>query len=53
MKRDCKTCVYSNMTEYSNGCTQWTCEYINVEEAVEAWKEKYKKVEPQPDCPWK
>ena len=38
MDRDCKNCVYSNMTEHSNGCTRWNCEYINIDEAVKAWK---------------
>ena len=53
MDRDCKNCVYSNMTEHTNGCTRWDCEYINIEEAVEAWKEKHGKTEPKADCQWK
>lgn len=40
MERDCKTCIYSNFkNENDNGCTRWDCEYINRQEAIEAYKE--------------
>lgn len=49
MERDCKTCVYSkNWSEYDNGCTAWSCEYINRREAIEAWK-KLKQMEGRAD----
>ena len=34
MNRDCKTCVYST----PDGCSAWSCEYINRHEAIEAWE---------------
>lgn len=39
--RDCKTCVHSSPFHANdNGCTAWTCEYINKDEAIEAWRAK-------------
>lgn len=32
--RDCKTCAYDTR----DGCSTWDCEYINRNEAIEAWK---------------
>ena len=42
MERDCKTCAYSSPFggANDNGCTAWGCEYINKNEAIQAWKEK-------------
>lgn len=34
MIRDCKSCVYNA----GDGCMSWDCEYINRDEAVEAYK---------------
>lgn len=39
MDRDCNNCVRCGR----NGCTAWDCDYINREEAIKAWKEKYGK----------
>ena len=39
MERDCKTCIYANYkNKNDNGCTRWDCEYINKQEAIDAWK---------------
>lgn len=39
MDRDCKTCIYANYrNENDNGCTRWDCEYINKQEAIDAYK---------------
>ena len=35
--RDCDNCVH----ETPNGCDSWECEYIDKEEAIKAWREKY------------
>ena len=38
--RDCKTCIHSEIGHGdSNGCTAWSCEYINKKEALRAYKE--------------
>lgn len=37
-ERDCKNCVRNKPDV---GCTSWDCDYINRQEAIEAWKEKY------------
>lgn len=34
MDRDCATCVYKTAT----GCSAWECEYINRQDAIEAYK---------------
>lgn len=34
MERDCKTCVHSTQ----DGCSAWSCEYINRDEAIEAYE---------------
>ena len=39
MDRDCNNCVRCG----KDGCTAWGCDYINREEAIKAWKEKYGK----------
>lgn len=44
MDRDCENCVRNTPRK---GCTAWDCDYINREEAIEAWKEKYGKGEEQ------
>lgn len=39
--RDCKTCIHSEIGHgEGNGCTAWTCEYINKKEALKAYKEQ-------------
>lgn len=44
MTRDCKTCIHSEIGHgEGNGCTAWTCEYINKGEALEVYKQ-YKEV---------
>lgn len=44
MERDCKTCIYSNFkSENDNGCTAWSCEYINRREAIRVYKEYLEK----------
>lgn len=32
--RDCKTCVHQT----ADGCSAWSCEYINRDEAIEAYE---------------
>lgn len=34
MDRDCKTCVHQT----ADGCSAWECEYINRDEAIEAYE---------------
>ena len=38
--RDCETCVHARPFggEYDNRCGLWECEYINRDEAIEAYK---------------
>ena len=38
--RDCESCVYARPYggENDNRCSAWSCEYINRDEAIEAWK---------------
>lgn len=42
MDRDCKTCANARPYggENNNNCQAWNCEYINVNEAIQAYKEK-------------
>lgn len=34
--RDCDRCVFNSYA--SRGCCHWDCEFINRDEAVEAWR---------------
>lgn len=36
--RDCDNCARHT----PSGCTSWKCDYINREEAIEAWIEKHR-----------
>lgn len=38
--RDCENCVYAKPFggENDNRCSAWSCEYINRDEAIEAWE---------------
>lgn len=38
--RDCENCVYARPYggENDNRCSAWSCEYINRDEAIEAWE---------------
>jgi len=40
MNRDCESCVYAKPYggENDNRCSAWSCEYINKNEAIEAYK---------------
>lgn len=40
-ERKCKTCVRARTPDdpYDNGCTAWSCEYIDRQEAIAVWKE--------------
>lgn len=40
MKRDCETCVYARPYggENDNRCSAWSCEFIDRNEAIEAWE---------------
>lgn len=40
MDRDCRNCVRNRPDV---GCTSWDCEYINRDEAIEAWKKVHEK----------
>lgn len=68
--RDCTNCVHARPYggENDNRCSAWSCEYIDRNEAIKAWKELYGKTEqtemPQyaewktafnamTDCAWK
>ena len=35
MMRDCETCIYKRP---SGACSHWDCEYINFEDAANAYK---------------
>lgn len=39
--RDCKNCLYARTPDdpNNNGCTAWSCEYIDRQEAIAVWKE--------------
>lgn len=49
--RDCENCAHCGR----GGCKSWDCDFIPREEAIEAWKEKQRadQTEPQTDCAWK
>jgi len=40
MNRDCESCVYAKPYggENDNRCSAWSCEYINRNEAIDAYK---------------
>lgn len=40
MKRDCETCVYARPygSENDNRCSAWSCEFIDRNEAIEAYE---------------
>ena len=39
-ERDCRTCAYASPFggENDNRCTAWSCEYINRQDAIKAYK---------------
>jgi len=37
--RDCENCARNTP---NNGCTSWSCDYINRKEAIAAWIEKHR-----------
>ena len=44
MENDCYTCVYGRMKsrdDTDNGCTSWGCNYINRQEAINAYKKQF------------
>lgn len=48
--RDCKNCLYARTPDdpYSNGCTAWSCEYIDRQEAIKL----IKSIVRCKDCKW-
>ena len=34
--RNCDSCIHKT----AEGCRSWECEYINRDDAIEAWREK-------------
>ena len=44
-ERDCEHCAYARRPydKHDNGCTAWSCEFINYKDAIKAWKEKHKR----------
>ena len=52
---DCTTCARADFSKgEGNGCTAWECDYINVDDAITAYKERENGVTEEvvycPDC---
>ena len=53
--RDCKTCARADWSKgEGNGCTAWSCDYINKDDAIKAYEDRENGVLEEvvhcPDC---
>lgn len=48
-ERDCKSCLFNS----GDGCMSWDCEYINRDEAAEAYRKQKAEEAKGTDCAWR